>query len=218
MQLSDTESKRQTRNARNKTRALFDDIVSEGLMRHAVTAFVAGAFFSIGGSVQAASYTTITPSKAGEMVTLTGHDLTIEQVVDVARYGAKVKLAPEAKQRELDNYGLLLEGAAEGVSIYWFNRGAGSNREVVMFQGDPMSLENKAYLEKSQLAEFQNGLEGGGYGPEIDREEVVRAMMVVRANAMIYDAPSPGLADMLIDFINKRITPVARVYGSTGEG
>jgi histidine ammonia-lyase len=218
MQLSDTESKRQTRNARNKTRALFDDIVSEGLMRHAVTGFVAVALFSIGGSVQAASYTTITPSKAGEVVTLTGHDLTIEQVVDVARCGAKVKLAPEAKQRELDNYGLLLEGAAEGVSIYWFNRGAGSNREVVMFQGDPMSLENKAYLEKSQLAEFQNGLEGGGYGPEIDREEVVRAMMVVRANAMIYDAPSPGLADMLIDFINKRITPVARVYGSTGEG
>src|SRR5580658_8643056 len=169
MQLSDTESKRQTRNARNKTRALFDDIVSEGLMRHAVTAFVAGAFFSIGGSVQAASYTTITPSKAGEMVTLTGHDLTLEQVVDVARYGAKVKLSPEAKQREADNYGLLLEAAAEGIAVYWFNRGAGDQRETVMFSGDPLSPENKAYLEKSQLQQFRMGAVGG-YGPEVSEE------------------------------------------------
>ena len=65
------------------------------------------------------AYTPITPSMADRTITLTGHDLTIEQIVAVARYGAKVALAPEARQREQENYGLLLEAAAEGVPVYW---------------------------------------------------------------------------------------------------
>ena len=45
----------------------------------------------------------------------------------------------------------------------------------------------------------------------------MRAVMVVRANAMTYDAPSPQLAQMLIDMLNKRVTPVMMSRGSTGE-
>jgi len=94
---------------------------------------------------------------------LTGRELTIEQVVDVARFGAKVQLSPEAKQRQADNHGLLLEAAAEGVAVYWFNRGAGDQRETIMFSGDPMSTENRAYLEKTQLSERRDrGLWTGG--------------------------------------------------------
>ena len=55
---------------------------------------------------------------ADKTVTLTGHDLSIEQIVQVARYGAKVQLSTEAQQREADNYGLLLEATAEGVPVY----------------------------------------------------------------------------------------------------
>jgi len=36
---------------------------------------------------------------ADKTVTLTGHDLTIDQLLAVARYGAKVKISPEAMQR-----------------------------------------------------------------------------------------------------------------------
>ena len=54
---------------------------------------------------------------SGQTVTLTGSDLTLEQIVAVARHGAKVQLSPEARQREADNYGLLLEATAEGVSV-----------------------------------------------------------------------------------------------------
>lgn len=84
-----------------------------------------------------AAYTPITPTMADNTITLTGHDLSIEQVVQVARHGAKVELSPAARQREADNYGLLLEAAAEWVAVYWFNRGAGDQRETVMFEGDP---------------------------------------------------------------------------------
>ena len=150
-------------------------------------------------------------------IMLTGHDLTVEQVVEVARYGAKVELSPEAKQREADNYGLLLEAAAEGIPVYWFNRGAGDQRETVMFSGDPMSPKNKVYLEKSQLEEFRLGTIMG-YGPEVTDEEIVRAMMVVRANAMTYNAPSPQLSQMLLALLNQRITPVVQSRGTLGEG
>src|SRR5882757_10407582 len=79
------------------------------------TAWVDGQAFA------ASVYTPITPTMADKTITLTGHDLTIDQIVQVARYGAKVQLSPEARQREADNYGLLLEAAAEGVAVYWFN-------------------------------------------------------------------------------------------------
>jgi histidine ammonia-lyase len=162
-------------------------------------------------------YVPITPSMGDRTVTLNGHDLTIDQVVMVARHGAKVELSKEARQREADNYGLLLEASAEGIPVYWFNRGAGDQRETVMFEGDPLAPKNRALIEKNQAARFHAGVEWGT-GPEIGNEEIVRAMMVVRANAMIYNAPSPQLSQMLLDLLNKRVTPVVQSRGTLGEG
>lgn len=60
------------------------------------------------------AYTAIDYDAAGETVAMTGHDLTVEQLVRVARHGAKVALSAEARQRSADAYGLLLEGAEIG--------------------------------------------------------------------------------------------------------
>jgi histidine ammonia-lyase len=153
----------------------------------------------------------------GQTVTLTGSDLTLEQIVAVARHGAKVQLSPEARQREADNYGLLLEATAEGVAVYWFNRGTGDNRETVLFAGDATSAQNKPTVEKIQLEGFRRDAHLG-YGPEVMDEDIVRAMMVVRANEMTYNAPSPQLAQILVDLLNDRITPVVQSRGTVGEG
>ena len=158
----------------------------------------------------------ITPSMADKVVTLTGQDLTVEQVVEVARYGAKVQLSPEARQREEDTYGLLLEGATEGVQIYLFNRAAGAGRQISTFTGDPMSLENLPKLKARSLAAFRNGA-NRGYGAEVSEEEIVRAMMVVRANQMTYLPASPQVMQMQLDLLNYRITPVVWSRGGTGE-
>ena len=150
-------------------------------------------------------YRPIEPTEAAKTITLTGHDLTIEEVIEVARGGAKVRLSGEAKQREIDNYGLLLEAPAEGVSVYWFTRGAGAGREVKQFEGDPLSPENKESLEKKMLASFRRGAANPLEGPpEIADEALVRAVMVVRANAMTFNAPSPQLSQMLIELLNRR--------------
>lgn len=163
-------------------------------------------------------YHAIEPTAAGKTITLTGHDLSIEEVIDVARGGALVQLGAEAKQREVDNYGLLLEAPAEGVSVYWFTRGAGAGREIRQFEGDPLSPENKALLEKKMLGNFRRGAANPMEGPEINDEALVRAVMVVRANAMTFNAPSPQLSQMLIDLLNKRVTPVMQSRGTVGEG
>jgi histidine ammonia-lyase len=165
----------------------------------------------------AAPYQRIAPSVADKIVVLTGRDLTIDQVVQVARYGAKVALTPEARQRSADAHALLLEAAAEGVSVYWFNRGSGSGRERFIFSGDPLSPENKKLLESRQLAIFQRGALAG-LGPEISEEEIVRAMLVVRANTMSFEAASPQLTQRLLDLLNDRITPVVQSRSTVGEG
>ncbi len=165
----------------------------------------------------APNYMPITPSMSDRTVTLTGRDLTIEQIVMVARYGAKVDLSAQARQHQAENFGLLLEAAAEGIPVYWFNRGAGDQRETVMFEGDPMSPKNHALIEKTQVERFRSGALWGT-GPEIGDEEIVRAMMVVRANAMVHNAPSPELSQMLLNLLNERITPVVQSRGTLGEG
>jgi histidine ammonia-lyase len=182
---------------------------------------VAAAALCCLGSVRVSraveSYTAITPKANAAPVTLTGRDLTLDQVVEVARYGAPVRLTREARQRSEDAYGLLLEAAVEGVPVYWFNRGSGAGRENVIFDGDPLAPDNKTKLEERQLEIFRRGA-AAGLGPEVSEEEIVRAMMLVRANTMTYEAASPQLTQMLLDLLNHRITPVVQSRGTVGEG
>lgn len=162
-------------------------------------------------------YEPITVTADDETITLTGRDMTYGDVIRIARDGARVELADEAVQRAKDAYGLLLQGAAEGMPIYWFNRGAGSNRETVIFEGDPTSPENAEFLRKQQYARFANGARGG-YGPEIHEEKLVRAIMAIRANTITYEAASPDLVRILVDMLNHRVTPVVMSRGTLGEG
>src|SRR5882672_5106413 len=180
-------------------------------------ALAALSFAALNAVAATGPYHPITPTASDKTVVLTGRDLTIDQVVQVARHGAKVALTPEARQRSADAHALLLEAAAEGVSVYWFNRGSGSGRERFIFTGDPLSAQNKKFLEERQLAIFRRGALAG-MGPEISEEEVVRAMLVVRANTMSFEAASPQLTQRLLDLLNDRITPVVQSRNTVGEG
>lgn len=161
-----------------------------------------------------------------------GRSMSADDVVAVARNGAKITLTKAARQRSLNAYYLLLEGAREGISIYWFNRAPGSGRQEVIFSGDPLSTKvgsdsptcpisgercsNRDFLLERQLRSFQAGA-ADGLGPEASRE-VVRAMMAERVNTMSYEAASPQLTQMLIDMLNNDVTPVVQSRGSPGEG
>lgn len=206
--------------------------------RLTLATFAAVAAGAMGGQLAVASaYNPIVPLNAGQTVSLDGKHLTADQVVSVARYGARVQLTPEARQRSLNAYYLLLEGARENMPIYFFNRGTGSGRQQVLFSGDPLedtvstdpakpapicpttqvACSNKDFLLQRQLRTFQAGPRQG-LGPEVNDEEIVRAMMVVRANTMVYEAATPQVTQTLLDLLNKRVTPVVQSRGTPGEG
>lgn len=161
-------------------------------------------------------YRAIDPTMTATTVVLTGHDLTLAQLIQIARYGARVELSADAKRREIDNYGMLLEAQAEGVPVYMLNRGGGLGRADVTLQGDPLSGVNQATLERRERAEFERGAAEGS-GPEVEDEEIVRAAMALRANAMIFETPSPQLSRMVMDLLNARVAPVMQSRGSVGE-
>jgi histidine ammonia-lyase len=197
---------------------MWKEPIMSGLSR--LPSLAAAALLALAAMARAAAaapdYHPIEPKMAARTVVLTGRDLTIEQVIAVARYGAKVALAPEARQRAQDTFELMNEAAAEGISVYLFNRGAGAQRETVTFTGDPLSPENRPKLEARAMAAFRNGARSG-YGPEFSDEEVVRAIMLVRANQMTWLPASPGLMQGSIDLLNADITPVMRTRAGTGE-
>jgi histidine ammonia-lyase len=190
------------------------------------------AFFAIQASA-ASAYNPITPTQASRTIVLNGSNLTIDNLVAIARYGAKVDLSQAARQRSLNAYYLLLEGSREGIPIYFFNRGTGAGRQNVIFSGDPLSTSvtstsptcpqtgqqcsNRDFLLQRQLATFQRGAQQGA-GPEVNDEEIVRAMMAERVNTMSYEAATPQVTQMLIDLLNKDVTPVVESRGSPGEG
>jgi histidine ammonia-lyase len=154
------------------------------------------------GPAAATPYRTINPQPpADDPVTLTGHDLTIEQLVAVARYGQKVEVSPEAAEHQEQAHNLLLEAAAEGIPIAGFNR----DGATVLFEGDPVAPDTAAMLRQKQLALFQGETSTGS---EVTDEGEVRAMMAVRANTLTYAPASLPVTRLLVDFLNNRITPV----------
>ena len=126
-----------------------------GIERHACISSGRSGLASLFGmaacAAAATSYTPIEPTMSERTITLTGRDMTIEQVVDVARYGAKVRLAPKRGNAKPTTTDCCSRRRRKASPVYWFNRGAGDQRETIMFSGDPMTPKNKAYLEKPQL-------------------------------------------------------------------
>jgi histidine ammonia-lyase len=154
----------------------------------------------LGGPAWAApEYYPIVPTMERTIITLTGHDLTIEQLIAVARHAAKVEYAPGVVQRASAAHGLLLEAEAEGIPVYGVNRGSGSLRE-----------------EKKKEESVPPMLDAGML-PEIANEDLVRATILIGANTVGYAAGTPEQSQMLLDLLNKRITPVAYSLGTVGE-
>jgi histidine ammonia-lyase len=198
-----------------------------------IAAAVAVSVMALAGAASASTYTPINPVDANQTYTLNGKNLTVDKLVAIARYGAKVQLSQAARQRSLNAYYLVLEGSREGIPIYWFNRAPGAGRQDAIFSGDPLSTQvtsdsptcpstgqpcsNRQYLLETSLKTFKSGTQGGE-GPPVASEEIVRAMMAERVNTMSYEAATPQLTQMLIDLLNDDVTPVVESQGSPGEG
>ncbi len=139
-------------------------------------------------------------------VTLDGQHLRIEDVVAVARHGAKVELAPAAIERIKTCRGMLEKKIVAHEIMYGVNTGIGEFSEVV--------------LSDEQVKQFQRYLiynHAAGIGAPAPVEHV-RAAMVSRVNvhARGYSGCRPEIPLTYVAMLNAGVTPVVCEKGSVG--
>jgi histidine ammonia-lyase len=139
-------------------------------------------------------------------ITITGNDLTIEDVVAVARHGERVELHPDARARIVRCRAFLDERIEAREIMYGVNTGIGEFSEVV--------------LSDEQVRDFQRYLvynHAAGIGDPCP-EDHVRAAMVLRVNvhAHGHSGCRPEITDTLVAMLNAGVTPVVCEKGSVG--
>ena len=139
-------------------------------------------------------------------ITITGKDLTIEDIVAVARNRERVDLHPDAVAR-IAHCRAFLEKRIEAHEImYGVNTGIGEFSEVV--------------LNDEQVRDFQKYLiynHAAGIG-EPCPEDHVRAAMLLRINvhAHGHSGCRPEITQTLVAMLNAGVTPVVCEKGSVG--
>ena len=137
---------------------------------------------------------------------LTGRDLSIADVVAVARDRRAVTLDADAAARMRDSRAVIERLVAEGATVYGVTTGFGDLADV--------------RIEPAQTAALQRNLvrsHAAGVGPPLD-DEVVRAMLLLRANTLAVGLSGVRveLAELLIAMLNAAVHPVIPSRGSVG--
>jgi histidine ammonia-lyase len=139
-------------------------------------------------------------------ITLDGHSLTVEKVVQVARENEKIEIHPEAMERIKKCRDLLEEKIKKREILYGVNTGIGELSEVVLTQEQVEKYQR--YLIYSHAA---------GYGKPLPIE-VVRAAILSRINCHCHGHSGLRLVvvETLKEMLNKGVTPVVCEKGSVG--
>lgn len=139
-------------------------------------------------------------------IVLNGQGLTIEKLVQVARYGEKVELHPDAVKRINACRAMVEKKIEAGEIMYGINTGIGEFSEMV--------------LNEEQIKEFQKFLvynHAAGIGDPMPIEWV-RGAMVGRINVHAHGNSGCRLeiTQTLVDMLNKGVTPMVCKKGSVG--
>lgn len=142
------------------------------------------------------------------MIVLDGASLTPAEVVAVARAGARVELADEARARNASARAAIEARLARGAALYGATTGVGALRDRVI-------TDNERELYQWNLLRSHAVSAGTPVAPEL-----VRAGMVVRANQLGAGGAgvSPELLDALVAAVNADIVPFTRELGGLGTG
>lgn len=141
-----------------------------------------------------------------ENLIITGYDLNIQDVVNVARSGQKVELHPDARERILGCRDMLEKKIAAHEIMYGVNTGIGEFSEIV--------------LNDDQIKDFQRYLiynHAAGIGDPASIE-TVRGAMLGRINVHAHGNSGNRLeiTETLIEMLNRGVTPFVCQKGSVG--
>jgi histidine ammonia-lyase len=141
-------------------------------------------------------------------IALNGADLTVEDVVRVAREGGRVELAPEAVERMREARALVERVVARGDEIYGVTTGVGA-RKKVRVPLEEIPTFNRRLIENHRISM-------GADAPP----EVVRATMLRHVNALAKGTSGvrPEIAERIVRALNEDERPRVRMLGSVGQG
>ncbi len=140
------------------------------------------------------------------MVKIDGKSLTIEDVVNVARFLDSVEATEKQIKKVEENRKMLEYLLNSGSIIYGVNTGFGDLLNVSI--NSDMAIE----LQKNLIRSHSSGT------GEPFSDEVVRAAMLIRANALLkgYSGVRPIVIEYLLEMLNKNLIPVVPSRGSVG--
>lgn len=142
------------------------------------------------------------------MIELTGEDLTIEQVVAVARGGERVAPLSAAVRARMSASHSWVEGAIQqdDAVIYGVNTGFGPLATTVIAPEQAQTLSRNVVLSCAV-----------GVGPPLSAD-LVRAMMLLRINTFAkgHSGVRPAVTETLSRMLDAEVTPYVPAKGSLG--
>jgi len=139
-------------------------------------------------------------------VRLTGRDLTVDEVVRVARHHERVELVPETAEHMRATRAIVESALERGDTVYGFTTGVGAKKNASVAAAD-IAEHNRMLILNHRV----------GQGPPLPAD-VVRAALLRLTNNLATGAPGvrPELAQALIAALNDRVAPQVRSLGSIG--
>lgn len=143
---------------------------------------------------------------SNKVVSIDGNSLTIEEVVQVARFGVKVTLTEKAKEQINKARKYVEKKLEEGKVIYGLTTGFGEFQKVVIQKEDAKTLQLNLITSHSCAM-----------GDPIPIE-IARALVLLRANSVSKGHSGIKLetVETMIDMLNKEVTPYVPEKGSLG--
>ena len=143
---------------------------------------------------------------AAKAITLSGHGVTVADVVATARHRAPIALSPDARARVVAARAVVDRLTASGAAYYGVTTALGANT------GKPISADELATYQRHAVLARAVGI--GARFPT----DVVRAMMFARIAAMAVGGSgvSPTVLDALVAALNAGLHPIVPSKGSIG--
>ena len=140
------------------------------------------------------------------MLQLDGQQLTLQQIVDVAKNREQVVLAAEARARVERARQVVQDIVSQKRTVYGVNTGFGKLSDVSIDASDLLQLQLN--LVRSHSC---------GLGDPLPEDEA-RAMLLLRANVLAsgFSGARPLVIETLIAMLEKGVTPVIPEKGSVG--
>jgi histidine ammonia-lyase len=143
---------------------------------------------------------------AAAMVVLDGNPLSIDDVVAVARDGAHVEVADEARRRMAPSRAVVESLDSNDNVVYGVTTGFGALADRAVAPSDRAALQRRAVLSHA-----------AGMGRPLDAE-IVRGMLLLRARTLCagYSGVRPLLPESIAALLNSGVVPWVPEHGSLG--